>query len=507
MNSKLERLKALDREVQVLSHITAILGWDQETYMPPNAVEERSDQLSAVQALLHEKRTSHEIGELLAALGSTADNPKGDPSLEDTDRAFLRVIHRDYSRETRLPTGLVVRLAKLTSMGQARWAEARKRSDFAAFAPVLSEIVDLTIEVADRLGYDEDRYDALLDAYEPWMRTAKVKEVFDGLQKELVPLVDAIKGSPQVADRFLMTDFPVSLQDRFGRFVLERMEWDFGSGRLDLSTHPFTSTLGANDVRLTTRYDPHNFKSGLFSTIHEAGHGLYELGFADELKGTSLGNAVSLGVHESQSRTWENIVGRSLPFWKYFYPKLQDSFSSQLSDHDIESFYRAVNKVEPTHIRVDADEVTYSLHVILRFNLELRLVSQELSVKDLPEAWREESRRLLGIVPQTDALGVLQDIHWSMGSIGYFPTYALGNLYGAQFTAKMRKDIPDLDGRLEKGELSAVLDWLRANIHRRGCSATAEELVSEVTGEELTSEYFVRYLKEKYREIYNLKGI
>lgn len=507
MEKELQRLKALDRETQILSHVAALLDWDQETYMPDNAVEERSDQISAVQGMVHEHRTAPEIGELLAKLGADEGNPKGNESLAASDRAFLRVIHRDYTRETKLPTDLVVRLAKVTSVAQSRWVEARKRSDFKAFAPVLEEILALTIESAEHLGYRDNRYDALLDSYEPWMRTAKVRQVFDQLQTELVSLVDAIKGASQVDDAFLKTEFPIPQQDEFGRFILDRMGWSFGSGRLDLSAHPFTTTLGAQDVRLTTRYDAHNFKSGLFSTIHEAGHGLYELGFADAFRGSSLANAASLGVHESQSRTWENIVGRSMPFWTHFYPRLRDAFPAQLSGYEIESFYRAINRVEPSHIRVDADEVTYSLHIILRFNLELRLVNRELAVTDLPEAWREESRRLLGIVPQTDALGVLQDIHWSIGSIGYFPTYALGNLYGAQFTASMRRQLPDLDAQLEKGELSVVLDWLRQNVHRHGSSFTAEELVRSATGEELQADYFLRYLKDKYREIYKLTGI
>ena len=507
MDKELRRLKELDREIQIFTHVASVLSWDQETYMPEAAVEERSDQAASIQAIIHEKRTSSEMGDLLAKLGADDDNPKGDSALSDEDRALIRVIYRDFSREVKLAKDLVVRLAKVTSVGQSRWVEARRKSDFPGFVPVLDEIVDLVIETAESLGYSEHPYDALLDGYEPWMRTARVKAVFEQLQLDLVPLVSAIKDSPQVTDQFLYADFPVPQQDQFGRFVLEKMKWDFTRGRLDVSAHPFTSTLGARDVRLTTRYDANNFKGGVFSTIHEAGHGLYELGFAQNVSGSSLSNAASLGVHESQSRTWENIVGRSRAFWTFFYPRLREIFPQQLAAHDLDSFYRAINRVEPSHIRVEADEVTYSLHVILRFNLETRLVARQIAVKDLAEVWREESRKLLGIVPENDALGVLQDIHWSLGLIGYFPTYALGNLYGAQFSAKMRKDIPDLDHRLEAGELTVVLDWLRRNIHRHGNSLTAEELVRTVTGEDLRADYFVSYLKEKYRGIYNLTGI
>jgi carboxypeptidase Taq len=507
LESSLKRLKELDSEIQVLSHIAATLGWDQETYMPERAIGERSDQLSVLEALLHEKKTSTEIGDLLAKLGATEDNPKGDPALPDVDRALIRTIHRQFTRETKLPKKLVVRLAKMTSLGQATWAEARKQSDFNHFAPVLRDLVDIVLEVADRLGYEDHPYDALLDDYEPWMRTRKVQEVFGQLQGELVPLVAAIQGAPQIDDSFLHAEFPVHLQEQFGHSVLKKMLWEYDRGRLDVSAHPFTTTLGSDDVRLTTRYEARNFKSGLFSIIHEAGHGLYELGFGEAIRGSSLANGTSLGIHESQSRTWENIIGRSLPFWEYFYPKLVETYPKQLGGHNLDAFYKAINKVEPSHIRVDADEVTYSLHIILRFNLETRLVKRELSVKDLPEAWREESRSLLGIVPPTDALGVLQDIHWSMGSLGYFPTYALGNLYGAQFAARMRKDIPDFDSRIAKGDLSVALEWVRKNIHVHGSALTAAELIEKVTGETLNARYFIDYLKEKYRPIYGLTGI
>jgi len=507
MNDALSRLKEIDREIQILGHVSAVLGWDQETYMPERAVEERSDQIAAIQAVLHDKRVSPEIGELLAKLGSTSENPLGETSLPDTDRAFLRVVHRQFMRETKLPKELVMRLAKLTSVGPSRWADARKRDDFPHFAPVLSEILEAVLEVAERLGYEDHPYDALLDDYEPWMRTKKVAQVFGQLQERLVPLVSAIKGSQQVDDSFLMREFPVNVQERFGHQVLAKMGWEYSRGRLDVSAHPFTTTLGADDVRLTTRYDSHNFKSGLFSIVHEAGHGLYELGFSDDIRGTCLANGTSLGIHESQSRTWENIIGRSLPFWRYFYPRLVETNPEYLAQHNLDSFYRAINKVQPSLVRVDADEVTYSLHIILRFNLETRLVRRELSVEDLPEAWREESRKLLGIVPESDATGVLQDIHWSIGAIGYFPTYALGNLYGAQFAAKMRNDIPDLDSALERGEFAVPLEWLRRNIHSHGSALTADELVMKVTGKELDASHFVDYLVKKYRPIYKLTSL
>jgi carboxypeptidase Taq len=502
--TSLKRLKELDRELQVWNHVQAILHWDQETQMPDKAIDERAEQLTALSALIHEKSSSDELGSLLSDLGADDDKPSGSDELSALDRSLVRQVFRDYRQSTKLPAEFVRRLARATSLGQKIWSEARAKSDFSHFAPRLTELVELALERAEYLGYEDHPYDALLDQYEPFMKTAQVESVFAELEGGLVPLVEAIRSAPQVDDSFLLKDFPVDGQKSFGEEVLGYLGYEMDRGRLDVSTHPFTTGLGRDDVRITTRYNANYFKTSIFGTIHEAGHGLYELGVGEDVKGTSLGQGTSLGIHESQSRMWENMIGRSAPFWDFFYPKLVSRFPDQLAGVDERSFYRAVNKVEPSFIRVEADEVTYSLHIILRFHLETKLLTKQLGVNELPDAWREESKALLGIVPESDADGVLQDIHWSMGGIGYFPTYALGNLYAAQFYRSMEQEIPDLQEKLRAGDFSAPLNWLRTNIHKPGASLTAGELCRQVTKEDLNPNYFLDYLRAKYSDIYDL---
>jgi carboxypeptidase Taq len=502
MNALMQELREKDKRATTLSHAVAVLGWDQETYMPSAGIEERSEQLELLQTMLHEAYTDPRVGELLAALGSTADNPKGDSALSEPDRALLRHVHRWHTRRTKLPGDLVAAFARETSLGQSIWARAREESDFSQFAPQLEKLVDLTKQVAECLGYVEQPYDALLDEYEPWMKTSEVRRVFGKLQEDLREIVQRIVDRPQVDDAFLAEEFAEDKQETFCRRVLRDIGFDLQRGRMDVSAHPFTTSLGRDDVRITTRYSRRNPTSALFGTIHEAGHALYELGFGDQYRGSSLADGTSLGIHESQSRLWENMIGRSRHFWNYYYPILQDAFPERLTGISVQDFYRAVNKVQPSLIRVEADEVTYGLHIVLRFNLELALINGEIRVAELPEAWRKASEDLLGIVPQTDAEGVLQDIHWSMGGIGYFPTYALGNLYAAQFYHTLRSEIPDLDEQLASGMLAPVLEWLRSNIHNHGSARTAGELVREVTGEDLNPQYFTAYLDEKYGGVY-----
>jgi carboxypeptidase Taq len=503
--SAVERLKDLDREIRVLMHAQSVLNWDQETQMPEAAVEERAEQISALEGIIHARIISAEIGDLLAEAGASEENPSGAKTLTSLDRSFLRQLHRQYRRHTRLPSKLVTDIAKTASRAQSIWQSARASSEFSVFAPHLKHLVDLRIESAELLGYEEHPYDALLDEFEPWTSTAFVTAVFDDLRDRLVPLVKEIAGAKQGPSALEGRRFPRAGQEAFGRFVLEHLGYELSRGRLDVSAHPFTDKLGRDDVRITTRYSEDFLPSSIFGTIHEAGHALYELGFPKSIKDTILGEGVSMGIHESQSRLWENFIGRSLPFWRYFYPHLREQFPEELADVSLEDFHRAVNRVEPTFIRVEADEVTYSLHIILRFNLEKKLVTRELAVDDLPDAWREESKQLLGIVPKKDADGVLQDIHWSLGAIGYFPTYALGNLYAAQFYASLRRAIGDLDEYLEAGDLSPVLSWLRSNVHAPGSTMTPAELCEEVTGAPLDAGHFVSYLQEKYGNIYGLR--
>ena len=504
VRSYLDRIRQLDRDIRLLTHTMALLTWDQETYMPPSGIAERAEQLSFLEGQVHRRITSTEMGEILEALGSTDEQPLGDPSLESRDRALLRQLRRAYGRASKLPERLVTRLARTVSRGQAIWQKAREADDFDAFAPVLGEIIDLQIEMAEHIGYEEHPYDALLDGFEPWMKTSAVENVFNELQRELVPMVEAVSEQPRPETRFLEGRFPVAKQRTFSEEVLRQMGYDFDRGRLDVSAHPFTIANGGDDVRITARFHENDPLSGLFSAIHEGRHALYELGFPEDFKLTVLGEAASLGVHESQSRLWENIIGHSRGFWSYHYPRMQDFFPAQLGSIDLDVFYRAINRIEPSLIRIDADEVTYNLHILLRFNLERRIIQRDLPVDDLPDAWRDESKRLLGVTPDSDRNGVLQDVHWSTGGFGYFPTYALGNLYAAQFYSAMRRDIADLDDAVRRGELRVVLQWLRRNIHSRGSTMAAEELCNDVTGEYLNPQYFVSYLKDKYRGIYEL---
>ena len=504
MQKSLTRLKEIDREIRLLEHVSEVLGWDQETYMPDGAIAERSEQLALLQSKVHSLLTSEETGRLFEDVGASAQRPEGDPSLPAEGAAFVRAFYREYSRNARLPNDLVTRIARKTSTGQAAWAKAREAEDFSKFAPHLEEIVELTLEKAECIGFDEHPYDALLDEYEPWMKASRVREIFGDLRSRLVPLVQQIGDAPQVNDSFLKPSFPVDAQEDFGRRVLADLGFDLHRGRLDVSAHPFTTTLGFDDVRLTTRYNAHYFQTAIFGTIHECGHGLYELGFDPTHRGSVLASATSLGIHESQSRFWENFVGRSRAFWSRYLDPLREYFPTQLDGITVDQFYRAINKVEPSHIRVEADEVTYSLHIILRFELELALTEGSIDIDALPEAWREKSKQLLGIIPESDADGVLQDIHWSMGGIGYFPTYSLGNLYAAQFAEALRNDIGDLDVRVRAGEFSVILDWLREHIHRHGAAKTARELAVDVTGHPVDAGHFVEYLRKKYSEVYGL---
>jgi carboxypeptidase Taq len=501
----LERLRALDAELRRLIHVSAVLSWDQETYMPPKAVGERSEQLELLSGLIHDRQCSPELGGLLSQAGVSDRRPLGPDDAAPVERAYLRELYRAYRRSTRLPRRLVTELAKQAAVGQARWQEARKASDFGQFAPQLEVILGLVREIASCLGYTEHPYDPLLDEYEPWMKTSELERVFAGLRPKLRGLVQRIRSSGRQPDTsFLKTPYPVDRQREFSLTVLRAIGYDFQRGRLDESAHPFTTTLGRADVRLTTRYNPEFFNTGVFGTIHEAGHGLYELGIGAELADTILADGTSMGIHESQSRMWENLIGRSLPFWVFFYPRLKALFPQALEAVRLEDFHRAINAVEPSLIRVEADEVTYNLHILVRFELEKRLISGELKVGELPEAWNAQYREDLGVSVPDDAQGVLQDIHWSMGSFGYFPTYALGNLYAAQFYRTMKRDLPGMEEELVRGEFAPVLSWLRDKVHRLGRLVPAAELCRQVTGESLDPACLAEYLEGKYAAVYEL---
>jgi carboxypeptidase Taq len=500
MQTKLEKLKTILGEVNDLNAAAALLGWDQQTYMPPEGALARSYQLATLSSIAHDKFTSPEVGRLLEEVQPYVDQL--DPDSDDA--RLVRVTRREYRKATCVPIELVAELARETTTAFSVWQEARAENDFARFRPHLEKIVELRRRYAELFAPYDHIYDPLLDDYEPGMKTADVKAIFDVLRPRQVALIQAISGRPQVDDSFMHQHFDEQKQWEFGVEVITRFGYDWQRARQDKSAHPFTTNFSIDDVRITTRILPDYFPSAFFSSTHEAGHALYELGIDRALERTPLTGGASLAVHESQSRLWENLVGRSLPFWEYYYPRLQKIFPSQFNGVSLQAFYKGINKVEPSLIRVEADEATYNLHIMLRLELEIALMEGSLAVKDLPEAWNARMQEYLGITPPNDAQGVLQDVHWSGGSIGYFATYALGNLISVQLWQKANQDIPDLADQIRRGEFSALLGWLRQNVHRHGRKFEPQELVERVTGSKIDPQPYLQYLQDKFGQIYGL---
>lgn len=501
-NPVVRQLKTRLRELAYLASARALLHWDQETYMPKKGVGKRAETIAYLTGLLHEKFLAKDFEELL--LRSKAELEEG--RLGEMDAAIVRETFREFEIEQKLPLGFVKELARVTSGAQSAWVEAREKSDFSAFRPHLERVVALKQKEANYLGYPNSPYDALLDLYEPGATTAEISVILQDVKKFLVPFIEKIVSSGVSVDPKMITGrFPRRKQERFIRFVLERLGFDFDAGRMDVSAHPFSIGFHPYDTRITTRFDERNLISALFGAIHEAGHALYEQGLPMENFGTPLGESVSLGIHESQSRMWENMVGRCISFWTYFYPRLQKEFPKPFAGIPLQNFYSIVNAVRPSFIRVEADEVTYNLHIILRFEIEKEIIEGTIEVKDLPEVWNAKFKDYFGLTVSKDSDGVLQDVHWSQGSIGYFPTYTLGNLYAAQFYAAARRNILSLDKEISLGEFGLLREWLRKNIHIHGKLYRAKDLVKEATGEPLTAKYFTDYLMKKYEAIYGLK--
>ena len=489
------------RQTSLLESIAAVLDWDERTMMPCAGAEHRAAQMTLLSGTIHQRWTDPEFGRWLDDLAQTplAKDPHSDTG------ATIRQLKRRHDKKIKLPQSLVEELTRAAVLGQRAWEEARNNADFAAFAPHLDGIVRLKRQEAEALGYPESPYDALLDEYEPDERTSNVRNVLAGLRDELVPLVDQIAGSrrrPDVA--ILARRYPVPEQESFGRMTARRIGFDFDRGRLDVTVHPFCAGLGPHDCRITTRYDEHAFGGAFFGVLHEAGHGIYDQGLAAEHYGLPLGEAVSLGIHESQSRLWENLVGRSRAFWQHFYPEAQRRFPAALGDVPLDDFYGAVNHVRPSLIRVEADEATYNLHILVRFELEQALIEGDLPVADLPAAWNEKYRRCLGIEPTNDADGVLQDIHWSGGAIGYFPTYSLGNLYAAQLFRQANDELGDLAEPFARGDFGPLRRWLREKIHRHGQRDSAAQLIHRVTGRALGHGPLVEHLRAKLGPLYGI---
>lgn len=500
MSEKLDRLKDIMGEIYDLRHAAALLSWDQQTYMPAGGNEARGHQLGTLGKTLHNLATSEEVGRLLSDLKEEFAGAS-----EDSDEAALiRVATRDYNKATCIPEEFIVEQAMVTAKAFEAWAAARSKKDFSIFRPHLEKIVELVQKYVTFFPPADHPYDTLLDDFEPGMKTADVKAIFDELRPKQVELIRAIAGRPPVNDKFLHKKYNEQKLWEFSANITRAFGYDWTRGRMDRAPHPFENSFSVNDVRITNRWDPANALSTVFSAMHESGHAMYEQGVNPAYERTSLVHGTSLAVHESQSRMWENLVGRSLPFWEFFYPKLKALFPTQLEGVGLKNFYKAINRVEPSLIRVNADEATYNLHIMLRLETEIAMVEGKVEIKDLPEIWNAKMQDYLGITPPDDAVGVLQDIHWSYGSIGYFSTYALGNLISAQLWEKIRKDIRGLDDEIRKGKFDELLGWLRENVHRHGRKYDPQDLVKRVTGSKIDPAPYVRYLTRKYSDIYGL---
>lgn len=488
------------RELTALQSCSAVLGWDQQTYMPKGGAAYRGEQLALLAKLCHERATDPRVADWLATAEVAPDS---------AEAANVREWRHGYDRATKLPARLVEELALATSAAHEAWETARKEDKFETFRPHLETILKLKREEASALtplsprgkgvgGEGEDLYNSLLDEYEPGCTTAQLKALFAELNASLVPLIRKLADGPTADTSCLRREFPVDRQKWFAESAAEAIGFDFRAGRLDTTAHPFCTTLGPGDCRLTTRYNPRAFNEAFFGVLHEAGHGMYEQGLPADAFGTPCGSYCSLGVHESQSRLWENQVGRGASFWRHWFPRLKQAFPGVLSDVTADIFLKAVNAVQPSLIRVEADEATYNLHIAIRFELEVALIGGDLSVADLPAAWNDAYEKALGVRPRSDATGCLQDIHWSFGGFGYFPTYTLGNLLAAQLFATATTALPDLNTAIAGGDCVPLLNWLREHIHRHGRRFRAGDLCRNATGVELSAKPLLAYLFGKF---------
>ncbi|MBI1744165.1 carboxypeptidase M32 [Candidatus Acetothermia bacterium] len=501
VEAKFQELKNRLLEINDLNSAAALLTWDQTTYMPPGGAPARGRQIATLGKLAHEKFTDPTIGKLLDELTSYEKS-----LLYDSDEAsFLRVTRRDYEKAVKVPAAFIAELFSHAAKTYDIWTKARPANDFTTVRPYLEKTLDLSRKYANFYPGYEHIADPLIDDSDEGMKASTVKKLFAQLREQLVPIVKAITSQPAADDSCLKKNYPEAQQWPFGVEVIKRFGYDFSRGRQDKTHHPYCIKFSLGDVRITTRFKENDLGEGLFSTLHESGHAMYEQGICMDLEGTPLARGTSSGVHESQSRSWENLVGRSRGFWEFFYPKLQQTFPQQLRSVSLDTFYRAINKVERSLIRTDADEVTYNLHVMMRFDFELQMLEGKLAIKDLPEAWRERFKADFGIAPPDDKDGCLQDVHWYGGVIGgVFQGYTLGNILSAQFFETAVKAHPEIKPQIKQGEFATLYRWLKENIYQHGRKYTATELVQKVTGGPMSIEPYIRYLKTKYGELYKL---
>lgn len=489
--------KATMQKVADVRFSNAVLQWDQETYLPPKGAAFRGRQISTLSEIAHELFSAESFGNLLEELHGTND-------LGENEKRNIELSFEDYRKNKKYSSAFVRQLSEQVNKSFHAWIAARKQNDFTVFRDALSGLVELKKKEAEILGYDHHPYNALLDEYEKGATVALVDKVFSGLLPEIKNLLDRIVSAPQVNDDFLYNTFPKNQQWDWGMQLIRDLNFDFEAGRQDMSEHPFSTSFNPSDVRITTRINEKDFGSMTWSCIHEAGHALYEQGLSPDHYGLPLGEACSYSMHESQSRLWENNVGRSRSFWEYQFPRLQNCFPERFGNLDPENFYKGINKVAPSLVRTEADEITYHFHVFIRYELEKKLIGGDLAVADIPAYWNEQYKNLLGVTVPDDRTGCLQDVHWSHGSFGYFPTYSLGSFYAAQFFETARKSVAGLDDSIKKGDYLPLLQWLRQNIHVYGRKFPSETLCKRVTAQSLSIEYYTMYIREKYTGIYNL---
>ena len=492
-----ERYTSAMRKIADVRSANAVLQWDQETYLPPKGAPLRGQQISTLSEISHQLFSDDKLGSLLHELLS-----KGDLTAEEKRNVELTL--EDYDKNKKYSSEFVRKISEQTNRSFHAWINARKENSFKVFEKDLDLLIELKREECEILGYEKHPYNALLNEYEKGADTGLIDKVFDNVLPSLRDLLGRIAQQPQVDDSFLNQKYPKQEQWDWGMRLIKELNFDFEAGRQDISEHPFSTSFGPRDVRITTRIDENDFANMTWSCIHETGHALYEQGLPEEQYGLPLGEACSYSIHESQSRLWENHIGRSRVFWNYYFPVLRDTFPEQLKNTDFDSFYKGINKVQPSLIRTEADEISYHLHVYVRYLLEKELIAGNLKTTDIPAFWNEHYKKLMNVDVPDDKSGCIQDVHWSHGSFGYFPTYSLGSFYACQFYQKAKKEVPGMEKAVEQGDTSGLLTWLRANIHSKGRFFRSEELCKEVTGESLNVDHFSKYLLDKYQTIYNL---
>ncbi len=503
LKQKEEQFLRYVKKMTSFNEAIGVLYWDLRTGAPKKGAEQRSEVIGMMSSEVFEMSVSPEMKAYLDELKKEEIQSE----LSEITRKTVEECHKEYERNIKIPPEEYSEYVILSSKAETIWEEAKDQSNFELFRPYLEKLVAFNQKFVEYWGYEDNKYDTLLDLFEPGVTVKMIDRVFNQLREHIVPLVQqVVNASDQPKTDFLFEHFPQDKQQAFSVEVLKKMGYDFQAGRLDTTVHPFATGLNPGDVRVTTKYDEEDFRTAVFGTIHEGGHALYEQNLSPKLIGTPLCTGTSMGIHESQSLFWENFVGRNKSFWQSNYEKLKSYSTGQFDDVSLEDYYRAINVAGPSLIRIEADEMTYALHIMVRYEIEKGLINGEIEVKDLPQIWNEKMEDYLGITPENDAVGVLQDVHWSGGSFGYFPSYALGYIYAAQIKNAMSKDLPNFDQLLEEGTLLPIKEWLTENIHQYGKLKQPVEIIKDITGEGLNAEYLIRYLEEKYSEVYRLQS-